>query len=110
MGILERVTALATTFVPAPSQALRSEEIFHGADTHTRGVERMVKSMDEIAKVAEGNAAAIDGVATTSQKQVASMTEVVASSKSLTELAERLGGALRRFETRARDGGRETGP
>jgi methyl-accepting chemotaxis protein len=90
--------------------ATRSEEIFHGADTHTRGVERMVTSMDEIAKVAEGNAAAIEGVATTSQKQVASMTEVVASSKSLTELAERLRGALRHFETRASDGARETGP
>ncbi len=61
----------------------------------------MVASMDEIAKVAERNAGAIDGVAATSQKQVGAMTEVVASSKALTDLAEQLSGALLRFETRS---------
>ena len=39
--------------------ASRAEDIFHGADTHTHDVERMVSSMDEIARVAESNAEAI---------------------------------------------------
>ena len=68
--------------------ASRAEEIFHGTDSHTRDLERMVGAMDEIAKVAESNAAAIEGVAVTSQQQLSSMAEMVASSASLSELAE----------------------
>lgn len=79
--------------------ATRAEEIFHGTDTQTRDVERMVESMDEVARVAERNAVAIDGVATTSQQQLASMTEMVASSTTLNELADQLRVVLRRFET-----------
>jgi methyl-accepting chemotaxis protein len=79
--------------------ATRAEEIFHGADTHTRDVERMVSSMDEIARVAERNAAAIDGVVASTQRQVTVMTEMVASSKSMTDMAESQRGALRRFRT-----------
>ena len=85
--------------------ASRAEEIFHGADSHTQSLDRMVAAMDEVAKVAGGNAAAIDGVVTTSQGQVASMTEMVASSRSLNGLAEKLQEVLRRFQTgRARSG------
>ncbi len=62
--------------------AARAEEIFHGADTHTRDVERMASSMDDIARVAERNAGAIDGVEASIQRQVTLMTEMVASSKS----------------------------
>ncbi|MEE9608948.1 MAG: methyl-accepting chemotaxis protein [Myxococcota bacterium] len=80
--------------------AARAEEIFHGADSHTANVQRMVGSMDEIARVAEGNAKAIDGVAATSREQVESMAGMVTSSKSLTELAEGLRSALRHFQTR----------
>ena len=40
----------------------RAEEIFHGTDSQTQDVERMVASMDEVANVAERNAVAIDGV------------------------------------------------
>ena len=54
---------------------------------------------DEVAKVAGGNAAAIDGVVNTSQSQVASMTQMVASSRSLSDLAEKLRAVLRRFRT-----------
>ena len=79
--------------------ATRAEEIFHGTDSQTRDVERMVESMDEVARVAERNAVAIDGVATTSQQQLASMTEMVASSTTLNELADQLRVVLRRFET-----------
>jgi methyl-accepting chemotaxis protein len=79
--------------------AVRAEEIFHGADSHTRDVERMVSSMDEIAKVGERNAGAIEGVVSTSQEQVTCMIEVVASSTSLTQLSESLREVLRRFQT-----------
>ena len=56
--------------------ANRAEEIFHGADTHTRDVERMVSSMDEIARVAESNAEAIVGVVASTQRQVTLMSEM----------------------------------
>ena len=79
--------------------ARRAEEIFHGSDSHTRDLVRMVEAMDEIAKVAESNAVAIDGVAVTSRQQLESMGEMVASSVSLSVLAEKLRGVLRGFET-----------
>jgi methyl-accepting chemotaxis protein len=82
--------------------ATRAEGIFHGTDSHTRDLERMVGAMDEIAKVAESNAAAIEGVATTSNRQLDSMSEMVTSATSMSELAEQLRGVLRRFETGAR--------
>jgi len=79
--------------------AARAEEIFHGADAHTRDVERMASSMDDIARVAERNAQAIDGVAASTQRQVTLMAEMVKSSKSLTDLADEQRGFLRRFQT-----------
>jgi methyl-accepting chemotaxis protein len=85
--------------------AVRAEEIFHGADSHTRDIERMVASMDEIAKVSARNADAIEAVVGTSQGQVTSMIDVVASSQSLSELAESLRGVLRGFRTGADAGG-----
>jgi methyl-accepting chemotaxis protein len=85
--------------------AQRAEEIFHGTDSHTRDLERMVEAMDEIAKVADRNAVAIDGVAVTTRQQLDSTREMVASSAGLTELSEQLRGVLRRFDTGSR--GRE---
>jgi len=79
--------------------ASRAEEIFHGTDSHTQSLERMVDSMDEVARVAAGNATALDAVVTTSGDQVGSMADMVTSSKSLTELAEQLRVVLRGFET-----------
>ncbi len=76
-----------------------AEEIFHGTDSHTQSLERMVDSMDEVERVAAGNATALDAVVTTSREQVASMNDMVTSSKSLTELAEQLRVVLRGFET-----------
>ncbi len=79
--------------------AVRAEEIFHGADGHSRELERMVAAMEEIAKVGERNSGAIEGLVHSSQEQVDSMTDVVASSASLSELSEKLDGVLRRFRT-----------
>ncbi len=79
--------------------ASRSEEIFLGADSHTQSADRMVEAMDEVGKVAIGNAAALEAVVSTSRQQADSMTEMVHSSQSLTELAEQLRTVLRRFDT-----------
>ena len=99
-------SSLAHIRAAVSEAAARAEEIFHGADNHTRDVERMASSMDDIARVAERNAGAIDGVEASIQRQVTLMTEMVASSKSMTELAESQRGSLRRFQT----GSPATGP
>jgi methyl-accepting chemotaxis protein len=82
--------------------ATKAEEIFHGADTNTRDVERMASSMDEIARVAARNADAIEGVVASTQRQDGLMAEMVSASKSLTDLAEGQRAMLRRFETGGR--------
>jgi hypothetical protein len=64
--------------------------IFHGADTHTREVERMVGSMDEVAKAGTRRATAIDRVLETSRHQIASTGEVIELSKALTALSSDL--------------------
>ncbi len=79
--------------------ATRAEEIFQGTDLQTQDIERMVGAMDEVARVAERNAVAIDGVAGTSQQQLTSMSEMVSGATTLTDLAEELQGVLRRLET-----------
>jgi methyl-accepting chemotaxis protein len=79
--------------------ARRAEEIFEGADTQTLDVQRMVGSMDEIARVAASNGQAIDGVAGVARSQVAAMGRTVDSSRALTRLSERMHELLRRFDT-----------
>jgi methyl-accepting chemotaxis protein len=79
--------------------ATRAEEIFHGTDTQFRDFETMVARMDEVAKVAARNAASIDGVVSTSERQVISARELVAASTTLAGLARDLRGGLRRFNT-----------
>jgi methyl-accepting chemotaxis protein len=79
--------------------ALRAEEIFHGADSQTQDLERMVKSMDDVSRVAGGNADVLADIATTSRGQVDSMTEMVAYAKLLSDSAEELRATLRRFDT-----------
>jgi methyl-accepting chemotaxis protein len=77
----------------------RAEEIFHGADTHTREVENMVRSMDEIANVDARKPPVIDRVIETSRLQSASTADVITSAKSLTELSRELDGVLSHFQT-----------
>lgn len=92
-------SSLAHIRAAVSEAATRAEEIFHGADGHTNDVDRMVSSMDEIARVAERNASAIDAVVASTQRQVTLMTEMVSSSTSMTDLTESQRGALRRFRT-----------
>jgi methyl-accepting chemotaxis protein len=79
--------------------ATRAEEIFEGADTQTMDVQRMVASMDEIARVAAKNGESIDAVAGVASRQVESMGRTVDSSKSLNELSQRIHELLHRFDT-----------
>jgi methyl-accepting chemotaxis protein len=79
--------------------ASRAEEIFQEADAQARDAERMVSSVDEIAKVAVTNAQAVHEVAESASGQFEAMAETVASAHAMSELAEELRGALRRFQT-----------
>jgi methyl-accepting chemotaxis protein len=81
--------------------ASRAEDIFQGADAQARDAERMVTSMDEIARVGQHNAERVDEVAETSRGQLGAMSEVVGCVGSLNELAEELRKMVRRFETGA---------
>ncbi len=82
----------------------RAEEIFHGADSHTREVENMVRSMDEIATVDASKVPVIDRVIETSRQQSASTADVIASANSLTVLSRELDGVLSHFQTEADPG------
>jgi methyl-accepting chemotaxis protein len=77
----------------------RSEEIFHGADSHSMSAERMVSSMNEISKVAAGNALAIEDVSRTARTQLETVSAIAESSQALASLAEQLGVILRAFRT-----------
>ncbi len=86
--------------------AARSEEIFEGADAQTMDLQRMVASMDEIARVAAASSESIDGVANVARSQADSMGRTVDSSKSLKQLSERMHELLHRFDT-GREGASE---
>ena len=85
--------------------ASRAEEIFQEADAQARDAERMVASVDEIASVAVTNAKSVHEVAESAQGQFQAMEETVASARAMSELADELRGALRRFQTDRSSGG-----
>ncbi len=85
----------------------RAEEIFQDADTQARDAERMVASMDEIARLASDNAAAARDGSEAARQQFEGMAETVSSAQALTALAEKMRGVLRRFRT---DAAPEEGP
>jgi methyl-accepting chemotaxis protein len=92
-------TSLAHIRAAVGEAQTRAEEIFHGADTHTREVENMVRSMDEIANVDARKPPVIDRVIEASRLQSASTADVITSANSLTELARDLDGVLSHFRT-----------
>jgi methyl-accepting chemotaxis protein len=85
--------------------ASRSEEIFQEADAQARDAERMVASVEEIARVAVTNGQAVHEVAESAQGQFQAMEETVASARAMSELADELRGALQRFQTERSAGG-----
>ncbi len=78
--------------------AARTEEIFLDADARVQDAERMVGAIDEVAKVADGNAKAMDEVSETSQLQLSSMAKVVADSQNLAGVSEQLRNSLEKFQ------------
>jgi methyl-accepting chemotaxis protein len=91
--------SLAQISMAVSEAAGRSEEIFHGADSHSMSAERMVSSMSEISKVAERNASAIEELSRTARTQLDAVSAIVESSQALASLAEQLGAILRAFRT-----------
>ena len=79
--------------------AARSEEIFHGADSHALNAESMVSSINEIAKVVAANGSSIEEVAATAGAQLDTVSAIADRSKALTHLAEELHAGLRAFRT-----------
>ncbi len=79
--------------------AARSEEIFHGADSHAMHSETMVASMSEIARVAAGNGKAIEQMATTADTQLGGVAAIVDRAQALAKLADELNRGLHNFRT-----------
>ena len=79
--------------------AARSEEIFHGADSHAMHSETMVSSMSEIARVAAQNGNSIEQVAQTADTQLSSVSAMVDRAKSLAKLASELNRGMHNFRT-----------
>ncbi len=77
----------------------RAEEIFLKADTQASDAARMVSSMDEISRVAAGNAKAMDEAAGTTREQLGAMEELVESTRGVTDVSEELREVLRQFRT-----------
>jgi methyl-accepting chemotaxis protein len=63
----------------------------------SEGAQKVVKSIDEIARVAEDNAAATEQVSAATEEQSAAMQEMAAASKELAQLSSELLRAAERF-------------
>ncbi|MEN8162362.1 MAG: methyl-accepting chemotaxis protein, partial [Myxococcota bacterium] len=92
-GALEQIRAAVG------EASARAEEIFQEADGQARDAERMVKSMDEVASTSRSTAASVTRVTETSQRQMDSMSEMVAAAETMTRLSQELGELTRRFRT-----------
>jgi methyl-accepting chemotaxis protein len=79
--------------------AARSEEIFHGADSHAIHSETMVASMSEIGRATAGNGEEIEKVARTADAQLSSVAAIVDRAKALANLAHELHRGLHNFRT-----------
>jgi methyl-accepting chemotaxis protein len=77
--------------------AARSEEIFHGADSHAMHSDDMVSSMAEIAKVATANGSAIDQISRTAGEQLDTVSAIADRSHTLASLATVLNDGLNNF-------------
>ncbi len=91
--------ALAQISMAVSEAATRSEEIFHGADSHSWNAQSMVEAIEEIAKVAGGNGTSVAGLDETMRRQVESLAQILASAESVTQLARELDASLNFFRT-----------
>lgn len=93
--------ALGQISMAVGEAATRSEEIFHGADSHVESAERMVSAMNELKVGADGYDAAVEEVAVTASDQLAAVSKIVNGSEELLEVAEEMRGVLRDYRTGA---------
>jgi len=91
--------ALAQISMAVSEAATRSEEIFHGADSHTLNAESMVAAIEEIAKVASGNGQSVADLNVTMQGQLQTLGEISDSSSAVSRLASELEASLTFFQT-----------
>jgi methyl-accepting chemotaxis protein len=91
--------ALAQISMAVSEAATRSEEIFHGADSHSWNAQSMVEAIEAIAKVAGGNGTSVAGLDETMRRQVESLAKILASAETVTQLARELDSSLNFFRT-----------
>lgn len=91
--------ALAQISMAVSEAATRSEEIFHGADSHSWNAQSMVEAIEEIAKVAGGNGKSVAGLDDTMRRQVETLAQILSSAETVTALARELDASLNFFRT-----------
>ena len=91
--------ALAQISMAVSESATRSEEIFHGADSHSLNAESMVTAIEEIAKVASGNGQSVADLDETMRGQLRTLGEIFDSSGAVSRLAGELEASLTFFQT-----------
>jgi methyl-accepting chemotaxis protein len=79
--------------------AIRSEEIFHGADTHAMSAERMVTAMSELKTSAEGSDAAQEDVRRMARGQLDAVSKIADGSQELLTVSEELRELLSFYRT-----------
>ena len=90
--------ALAQISMAVSEAATRSEEIFHGADSHSLNAESMVAAIEEIAKVAAGNGKSVLELADTMRGQQQTLDEISTSAGAVRRLADELESSLTFFQ------------
>ncbi|MFO0689220.1 MAG: methyl-accepting chemotaxis protein [Myxococcota bacterium] len=91
--------ALAQISMAVSEAATRSEEIFHGADSHSLNAQSMVEAIEEIAKVAGDNGKSVAGLDETTRREVETLLRIFAAAEEVTRLARELDGSLNYFRT-----------
>jgi len=91
--------ALAQISMAVSEAATRSEEIFHGADSHSWNAQSMVEAIEEIAKVASGNGKSVASLDETMRRQVETLAQILSAAETVNQLARELDGSLNFFRT-----------
>ena len=91
--------ALAQISMAVSEAAQRSEEIFHGADSHSLNAQSMVSQIEEIAKVAANNGRSVNHFNETVRGQLDTLRELFGSAETLAGLAGELEESLTIFRT-----------
>lgn len=91
--------ALAQISMAVSEAATRSEEIFHGADSHSLNAQSMVSAIEEIAKVASGNGRRVAELGDTMGEQLRAVGDLAHAATTVSRLAGELETSLTIFQT-----------